>query len=87
MTGLSCQRVLDKALKRGVSPDILATLKHAGVDLQKWLTGFEHVEDGVRSSVDMIKQHPLLPKDVMVHGMMIDSRTGALKSIVDGYVQ
>jgi len=87
MTGLSCQRVLDKALKRGVSPDILATLKHAGVDLQKWLTGFEHVEDGVRSSVDMIKQHPLLPKDVLVHGMMIDSRTGALKSIVDGYTQ
>jgi len=87
MTGLSCERVLDKAVKRGVSPDVLATLRHAGVDLQKWLTGFEHVEDGVRSSVDMITQHPLLPKDVIVHGMMINSQTGELKSIVDGYAK
>jgi carbonic anhydrase len=85
MTGLSCQRVLDKAIKRGVSEDVLATLRHSGIDLQKWLTGFEHVEDGVRGSVDVIMQHPLLPRDVMVHGMMIDSQTGELKSIVDGY--
>src|SRR6476469_8753043 len=30
MTGLSCERVLDKAIKRGVSSDVLATLRHAG---------------------------------------------------------
>ena len=85
MTGLSSERVLDKAVKRGVSKDVLGTLRHSGIDLEKWLTGFEHVEDGVRGSVDVILQHPLLPKDVTVHGMMIDSQTGALKSIVDGY--
>jgi len=41
----------------------------------------------VRSSVDMITQHPLLPRDVIVHGMMINSQTGELKSIVDGYAK
>jgi carbonic anhydrase len=87
MMGLSCDRVLDKALQRGVSPDVLATLRHAGVDLQQWLKGFERVEDGVRQSVEMVRQHPLLPGDVAVHGMLMDSETGALKVIVDGYHQ
>jgi carbonic anhydrase len=85
MTGLSCERVIDKARKRGVSDEVLATLRHSGIDLRQWLTGFAHVEEGVRGSVEVIRRHPLLPRDVPVHGMMIDSKTGALELIVDGY--
>lgn len=85
MTGLSCDRVLDKARRRGVSPEVFATLRHSGIDLQQWLKGFESVEDGVRQSVDMVRKHPLLPGDVAVHGMLMDSETGALRVIVDGY--
>src|SRR4051794_24391634 len=72
MTGLSCERVLDKARARGVGEDVLTMLKHAGIDLKQWLTGFENVEDGVRGSVEVIKNHPLLPGDVAVHGMLMD---------------
>ena len=85
MTGLSCQRIIDKARARGVSEDVLSTLSHAGINLQQWLTGFDSVESGVRESVGVIKNHPLLPKDIPVHGMMINSESGALKMIVDGY--
>jgi carbonic anhydrase len=85
MTGLSCERIVDKAKARGVSDDVLATLSHAGINLQQWLTGFDSVESGVRESVGVIRNHPLIPKDVVVHGLMMDSETGALKLIVDGY--
>jgi carbonic anhydrase len=85
MMGLNCQRVLDKVRARGVSEDTLAMLKHSGIDLQQWLSGFENVEEGVRGSVGVIGNHPLLPGDVPVHGMMIDSEIGALKVVVDGY--
>jgi carbonic anhydrase len=85
MMGLSCERVIDKARARGVSQDVLATLRHAGINLEHWLTGFNTVEDGVRSSVEIIRNHPLLPRDVAVHGMLMDSASGALKQIVDGY--
>src|SRR5260221_3103368 len=85
MTGLSCERVLDKALARGVPAEVLATLRHSGIDLKRWLSGFEHVEDGVRESVAVIRNHPLLPRDVAVHGMLMDSATGPLKLIVEGY--
>jgi carbonic anhydrase len=85
MTALSCDRVLDKARSRGVPEDVLATLNHSGINLRQWLTGFEHVEDGIRQSVSIIRNHPLLPRDIAVHGMLMDSETGALKLIVQGY--
>jgi carbonic anhydrase len=86
MTGLSCARVLDKARARGVSEETLAMLGASGVDLEKWLTGFERVEDGVRQSVETIRKHPLLPRGVPVHGLIIDPATGKLDLLVDGYV-
>src|SRR3954464_14796628 len=55
MTALSCDRVLDKARARGVSEEVLATLSHSGIDLKKWLTGFDSVEEGVRASIEMIR--------------------------------
>jgi carbonic anhydrase len=85
MTGLSCGRVLEKAISRGVSPGILDTLGHAGIDLKNWLTGFNSPEDGVRQSVDVIRKHPLLPKDVPVHGLMICPDTGRLDLLSSGY--
>src|SRR5579884_2522081 len=71
MLGLSCGRILDKARQRGVSEQTLATLRYGGVDLERWLCGLETVEDGVRASVDVVRNHPLMPKDVPVHGLII----------------
>jgi carbonic anhydrase len=85
MAGLSCARVLDKARQRGVSPTVLSTIRHAGIDLEKWLAGFERVEDGVNESVEMIRTHPLLPKDIAVHGMLIHPETGKLEMVSEGY--
>ena len=85
MTGLSCARVLDKARQRGVSDEVLTTLRHGGIDLEKWLTGFESVEEGVRASVESVRRHPLMPKDVPVHGLIICPDTGRLEVLDDGY--
>jgi carbonic anhydrase len=85
MTKLSCDRVLQKAISRGVTPETLQTLQHAGIDLQGWLSGFDSPEEGVRQSVAIIRQHPLLPKDIPVHGLMICPETGRLDLLSDGY--
>src|SRR5437870_291358 len=61
MTGLSCDRVMQKALVRGISSETIQTLEHAGLDLQRWLKGFDSPEDGVRQSVAIVRNHPLLP--------------------------
>lgn len=85
MTGLSCDRLLQKAVARGVSPDTLQTLEHSGIDLHRWLRGFDSPEDGVRQSVLLIRQHPLLPRDLAVHGLMMCPETGRLDLLTDGY--
>lgn len=87
MTGLSCDRLLHKALERGVSPETLTTLEHSGIDLHRWLKGFDSPEDGVRQSVMAIRQHPLLPKDVAVHGLVMCPETGRLDLLADGYAR
>jgi carbonic anhydrase len=87
MTGMSCQRILDKAIARGIEPRTVEILEHAGVDLKQWLMGFDSPENGVRQSVAMIRHHPLLPKNIPVHGLMISPETGKLEVLVDGYAQ
>ncbi|EPZ61989.1 putative carbonic anhydrase YvdA domain protein [[Clostridium] sordellii ATCC 9714] len=34
----------------------------------------------------MVKNHPLTPKDIVVHGLVICPTTGKLDIVVDGYV-
>ncbi|MFN2744380.1 beta-class carbonic anhydrase [Bacillus sp. z60-18] len=87
MASLNASSILEKAKQRGVGEDCLELLENAGVDLRSWMTGFASVEDSVSHSVNMVRNHPLMPPDVPVHGLMIDPRTGRLEVVEDGYVQ
>jgi carbonic anhydrase len=78
MTGLSSGEVLEKAKQRGIQPEVLETIAHSGIDLERWLTGFGKAQEGVVKSVSLIKNHPLLPKEILVHGLIIDPTTGRL---------
>ena len=63
-------------LERGISPETLAEWESKGV--ADWLEGFHDTEASVRRTVDAIVNHPLVPKDMVVRGFIIDSVTGAL---------
>ncbi len=85
MRGLSSKHVLEKAEASGISATSIETLRNAGIDLDGWLTGFDDVGQSVRHSVDMIRNHPLMPKSVPVHGLVIHPTTGKLDLMVNGY--
>lgn len=85
MTALRAQGVVEKMKQQGITEDVLETLVHSGIDLDRWLIGFDSVKESVEKSVGIIKNHPLLPKKVPVHGMIIHPETGALELVVDGY--
>lgn len=85
MNAIDPARILDAACARGVSAETLTTLRSAGINLEGWLKGFDNVEDSVRHTVKVIRTHPLMPRDVPVHGLVIHPVTGALELIVDGY--
>ncbi len=68
-------------LERGVTGQTLDTIIHSGIDLHHWLEGFHDTTDSVRQTVDVIRRHPLLPRDVAVRGFIIDTHTGALTEV------
>ena len=59
----------------------LDTIRKCGIDLDQWLEGFKDTPTSVRKTVETIKTHPLVPKDIVVRGFIIDSGTGALEEI------
>ena len=81
MTGLNPQEILKHMVERGVPEQTIETLKHSGLSLDRWLTGFDNVRDSVINSVSIIRNHPLLPRDIVIHGLIIDPDTGKLELI------
>lgn len=67
--------------ERGVDDEHLSLMKHCGIDLDSWLHGFDDTEAAVVETVDLVRNHPLMAKDVVVRGYIMDSETGALKVI------
>ncbi|MCM0648015.1 carbonic anhydrase [Clostridium swellfunianum] len=85
MSNLNVDKTIEKIISRGVSKDVITTLNNAGIDIKKWLHGFDSVEESIKESVGLIKNHPLIPKDLIVHGLIIDPKTGKLEIVVNGY--
>nr|WP_263325343.1 carbonic anhydrase [Neobacillus sp. Marseille-Q6967] len=85
MSGLKADPVIDSMKSRGVTDETFDTLNYSGIDIKKWLHGFDNVNQSVEHSVGVIKNHPLMPDGVPVHGLVIDPKTGRLDLVVDGY--
>lgn len=85
MSVLDGEKMLEKITERGIEKETLDIIKNSGIDLNKWLEGFDSVEDSVKHSVDMIRNHPLMADEVPVHGLVINPETGKLDLVVDGY--
>ena len=68
-------------LERGITDETLDTIRHCGIDLDHWLQGFKDTPESVRKTVETIKTHPLMPRDITIRGFIIDSVTGALEEI------
>ncbi len=85
MNQVNSKKMIAHMKERGISNEVFSTLENSGISLENWLSGFKHVDDSVRNSVHLIKNHPLVPKDIAVHGLLIDPNTGKLDVIINGY--
>ncbi len=71
----------DQMRARGITDHTLDTIRKCGIDLNHWLEGFKDTEESVRTTVQTIRTHPLVPNDVIVRGFIIDSETGLLNEV------
>lgn len=85
MKGFHSKQMLEKAKQRGVTEAAIQSVEEQGINVEQWLHGFENVQDSVQSGVDILRNHPLLPENTPVHGLVIDPSTGKLDLIDKGY--
>gem|GEM_PF-76422 len=67
--------------ERGIPEHHITLMKHCGIDLDSWLHGFDDTESAILETVDLVRNHPLVPDDIVVKGYIMDSITGALRPI------
>jgi Carbonic anhydrase len=79
--GMDAQEMLKLMRERGIAPENINLMRHCGIDLDSWLQGFDDTEAAMLETVDLIRNHPLVPKDVNVAGYIMDSVTGELTTI------
>jgi len=76
------QEVIAKMRDRGISIDAIKMIKS---EFDHWLNSFQRPCANVRAVVDKIRNNPLIPADVPVHGLIFDPHTGEVMVLVDGY--
>lgn len=79
--GMNAAEMLQLMSERGVDDEHISLMRHCGIDLDKWLHGFTDTAEAINETVDLIRNHPLMPKDVRTAGYIMDSTTGLLETL------
>lgn len=82
---LEPEPMINEMKNRGVRQETIDTLTHSGINVYDWLKGFDTVEESVELGVNNVKVHPLMDKNIPVHGLVMDPETGKVDVIVNGY--
>ena len=85
VSNIDTGKIIDKMVKRGIPSNTLDIISNSGIKVNSWLHGFDCVRDSVIESVEKVKKHPLVPADVVVHGLIMDPETGKIDVVVDGF--
>lgn len=85
MTNLDTQKMVEKFRDNGIPDTVITTLENSGIRMDRFLRGFNSPEESVANSVKIIRNHPLVPAHIPVHGFIIDAETGSLELLTDGY--
>ena len=76
MAKTTSQSLTKAMLERGVSPD---AIKMVEKELVEWADSFQRPEENVKEVVKQLRENPLIPKDVKVHGLMFHPRSGKVQ--------
>ena len=81
VSGINAEIMIRHLTERGVSQDHIDMMRYCGIDFEKWLRGFNTVEESVAETVDLLVNHPLMPADVTIKGYIIDTDTGEVRPL------
>lgn len=79
--GMDADEMLALMRERGISEEHITLMEHCGINLRQWLHGFEETDAAIAETVDLVRNHPLMPAGISVAGYVMDSYTGELRQI------
>lgn len=82
MAGLDAEKLKQKMVARGIDPQAIDKLVP---DFATWIGAFADPVSNVENVVSIIRNSPLIPKDVPVHGLIFCPHDGHLEVVVRGY--
>jgi carbonic anhydrase len=80
MTKLSTAKMQDAMRNAGIPEGSLPASS-----LLEWMGGFTSERENVVGLVKLLRKSPLVPKQVLIHGAVIDTSTGKLTIVSDGF--
>ncbi|WP_178650146.1 carbonic anhydrase [uncultured Methanobrevibacter sp.] len=78
MAGSDPEVLKQKMIDRGIDEAEIEK-----IDLKEWSGVFDDEEENVIETVETIRNSPFIPKEIPIHGVMIDIVTGEVEVIVD----
>lgn len=85
MSAVDPDIMLGHMRERGIQQETIDTITYSGIDLRSWLRGFGDVRTSVMKSCELVRNHPLTPPGINVHGLIIDPATGRLDVVTKGH--
>jgi len=76
------RKMIEMMKDRGIRQKDIDLIKYYGIDFESWLGGFKDLDQSIKKSVELIRNHPLVPEEIRVYGLVIDSVTGELSKVV-----
>ena len=76
------KKIIEKMKQRGIEQKNIDLVKYYGIDFDSWLGGFKDLDLSIKNSVELIRNHPFVPEEIMIHGLVIDSVTGELRKVI-----
>ncbi len=55
--------------------------------LLQWIGAYADPYECIKTLVESVKNHPLMPDDLIVHGLVYNIHTGKVEIVVNGYQQ
>jgi len=80
MAKIDPEKLKNSMLDAGISSEEIAK-----IDIANWIGTIESEESNVSCGVEKIKNSPLIPDDIPIHGLIIDPITGKIDVLVNGY--
>lgn len=83
MSKVDTSELIEHMIEKGIPKETIELLEKSGINFEEEFEGFKTAEDSIMQSVNILREHPLLPSYVKVHGLVMDPKTGKVDLVTE----